>query len=121
MIEILSGLPANVVAVRASGRITRKDYDDVLIPAVQAVFEGRSRIRFYYELGPHFEGMDPGAVAEDFKVGMEHLTGWERVAVVTDVAWIRTAVIAFSFLLPVTVKVFAAGEAETAKAWMTAP
>jgi hypothetical protein len=27
-------------------------------------------------------------VREDFKFGMEHITRWERVAVVTDVEWI---------------------------------
>jgi hypothetical protein len=30
---------------------------------------------------------------EDFKIGVEHLSRWERVAVVTDIDWIKHAVI----------------------------
>ena len=47
-----------------------------------------------------FAGIDPGAMWEDFKVGMEHFTHWERVAVVTDVEWIKHTVRFFSFLMP---------------------
>jgi hypothetical protein len=43
----------------------------------------------HYETAADFSGFDPGAMWEDFKVGMEHLTRWERVAVVTDVEWIK--------------------------------
>ena len=39
-----------------------------------------------------FAGLDIGAVWEDFMVGMESFTRWERVAVVTDVEWIKHAV-----------------------------
>jgi hypothetical protein len=38
-----------------------------------------------------FSGIDAGAVWEDFRVGMEHLSRWERMAVVTDVEWLRLA------------------------------
>lgn len=118
MLELLSGFPANVVAVSASGCVTSEDYDEVLIPALKAAFEGRDRIRVYYELGRQFEGMRPGAMVEDFKVGVEHLTGWERIAVVTDVSWIRTAMVAFGFLLPGAVKVFHSNEGAEARAWI---
>jgi SpoIIAA-like len=37
-------------------------------------------------------GIDPGAMWEDFKVGMEHFTRWERIAVVTDVEWIKNTI-----------------------------
>ena len=37
---------------------------------------------------------------------MEHLTRWERLAVVTDVEWIKHAVRFFSFLLRGTTKFF---------------
>jgi hypothetical protein len=38
MIEMLEGFPECVVAVVAKGRVTREDYDRVLIPAVEAAF-----------------------------------------------------------------------------------
>ena len=35
MIELLKGFPSNVVAISCHGDVSRQDYDDVLIPAVE--------------------------------------------------------------------------------------
>ena len=84
MIRTLSGFPENVVAIAFKGRVTRKDYDDVLVPAVTAALQGHAKVRLYYEITAHFSGIEAGAIWEDFLVGMEHLLRWERIAVVTD-------------------------------------
>ena len=57
---------------------------------------------------------------EDFKIGVEHLSRWERVAVVTDIEWIRHAANVFSFLMPGEVRVFATSDAPAARQWITA-
>jgi hypothetical protein len=51
---------------------------------------------------------------------MEHLTRWERVAVVTDVEWIKQTMWFFSFLMPGAMRVFPASEAAQARAWIIA-
>ncbi len=89
MIEQLSGFPDNVLAFVGRGRVTRADYTDVLTPAVKKALAKHERVRLYYELGHDFAGIDPGAMWEDFKIGVEHLTHWERAVVVTDVEWIK--------------------------------
>jgi SpoIIAA-like len=121
VIEILSGFPANVAACKASGRVSMSDYDDVLIPAVERALNASSKIRCYYELGPGFEGFDPGAVWEDARMGVEHFMRWERVAVVTDVEWIRHAAQAFRFLMPAQVHVYSLDEAPEARQWISEP
>ena len=120
MIEVLKGFPEGVVAVVAKGRVTRRDYEDILVPAVQVAFGHRDKVRCYYELGRDFAGMDAGAVWEDLRIGLEHFTAWERIAVVTDVDWIRLAVNAFRFLLPGEVRVFPTTEGSDARGWITA-
>ncbi|MDD2736083.1 MAG: STAS/SEC14 domain-containing protein [Desulfuromonadaceae bacterium] len=45
--------------------------------------------RFLYLLGKKFTGLDTHAMRDDAKTGLEHFNAWERVAVVTDVGWIR--------------------------------
>ena len=75
--------------------MTKADYDTVLVPAVAEALRTHDKIRLYYETGDDFAGIDAAAAWEGFKVGMEHLTRWERVAVVSDVEWIRGAVRAF--------------------------
>jgi SpoIIAA-like len=118
MIEILSGLPDNIVGVRAKGRVTKKDYDEILVPKVEDAFGRHPKLRCLYEIGPEFSGMDPGAVWEDLKVGFGHLTGWERIAVVTDVEWIRQAINVFRFLVPGKTRLFDAAQAAEARRWI---
>ena len=118
MIEQLSGFPDNVVAFVCSGRVTRADYDTVLVPAVTAALRKPGRMRLYYETGPDFAGLDLGAAWEDFMVGMETIARWERIAVVTDVEWIRHASGFFGFLMPAATKVFSRSEAARARVWI---
>jgi hypothetical protein len=120
MIEILEGFPDSVIAFAAKGRVTRNDYDDVLIPKLKEALARRKRVRCYYELGSSFAGIEAAAAWEDFKLGIEHLSRWERVAVVTDIDWIRLAVNVFRFLVPGEIRVFATSQAAEARTWIAA-
>lgn len=120
MIETLEGFPAGVVAVVCKGRVTRADYDTALVPAVEAALGRGGKVRIYYRIDPDFSGFAPGAMWEDFKVGMEHILRWERIAVVTDVDWIRHTIRAFGFVMPGEARVFPLAEAAAAEAWIRA-
>jgi len=120
MIRLLTGFPDNVLAVACEGHVTRRDYEDVLIPAMTAALQRHPKLRVYYEVMPQFSGIDAGAIWEDFRVGMEHLSRWERMAVVTDVEWIRLAVNAFRFLLPGKLRVFPVSGIDEARRWIVA-
>lgn len=120
MIEQLKDFPDNIVGCLCKGRVTRADYDQVLVPAVTRALEQHDKIRFYYETAADFAGIDPGAMWEDFKVGMAHLTRWERIAVVTDVEWIRQAVRFWGFLLPGPLRVFPTAQVAQAREWIAA-
>ena len=121
MINIIEGFPDNVVAASATGHVTRRDYDAVLIPHVEIASKRHPKIRCYYEIGASFVGMETGAVWEDFRIGVEYWTRWERVAVVTDVTWIAHLVNAFRFLMPGQVRVYPLGEQNVARAWISEP
>ncbi len=118
MIEILDGFPGNVIGCAAKGQVTATDYEDVLIPAIETALKAHSKIRCYYELGPKYTGMDPSAMWQDFKVGMEQLTHWERIAVVTDVPWIATTVNTMRFLIPCPTRVYSMDERSEARTWI---
>jgi hypothetical protein len=117
MIEHLSNFPDDVRAFVCKGRVTKADYNSVLVPAVVKALEKQKRVRLYHETAADFSGIDPGAMWEDFKVGMGHLTRWERVAVVTDVEWIKQTMRFFCFLMPGAMKSFPTSEAAQARAW----
>jgi hypothetical protein len=121
MIEILDGFPDYAVAVNCTGRITRSDYEQSLIPAVEAALKEHKKVRLLYRAGSEFQGIEPSAVLEDVKVGFSHLSRWERVAVVTDIEWIRLAIRAFSFMIPGTVKFFRLSDESDARRWISEP
>ena len=118
MIKVLEGFPESVLALAAEGQVSRRDYEDILIPRLDALLRRHGRIRVYYELGAAFAGIDAEAVWEDLKIGFEHLSRWEKMAVVTDVRWIRLALHAFRFLMPGELRVFDTGHAAEARAWI---
>ena len=116
MIEIIEGLPNNVVGIVVKGRVTKKDCYDVLMPAMEKSLKQHDNIRLYYELNSRF----PGAAWDDLNVGIEHVPSCERVAIVTDVGWIRYTVKALRFLIPGEIRVFATVQASEGRAWITA-
>lgn len=118
MIRLLDGFPSSVIAVVCEGRVTRADYEEVLIPRVNEVLAREGKVRLYYEIGAAFSGIDSEAVFEDFKLGMEHLSRWERMAVVTDVRWIRMTLAAFRFLMPGRLRLFDTSDAAEAREWI---
>lgn len=120
MIKILDDFPDNVIAVFATGRVTKNDYAQVLIPKVEDVLKHHTKVRCYYEIGADFSGMEAGAAWEDFVVGIKHLWQWERVAVVTDLDWIRKMMSALRFLLPGKLMTFGTNQSSAARAWVTA-
>lgn len=121
MIELMKGFADHIIAVNCTGRITRSDYEKTLIPAVEAALEKHKKVRLLYRAGSEFQGIDPSAILEDVKVGFSHLSRWERVAVVTDIEWIRLAIHAFAFLMPGTVKVFDLLHDNDARQWISQP
>src|SRR6202045_957485 len=116
MLELIDGLPGNVVGIAVSGRLTMQDCQDVLVPAMQKSLKRHDKIRLYYELNSRF----PGAAWDDLNVGIEYVPRCERVAIVTDVGWLRYTVKALRFLIPGEIEVFATVQASEGRAWITA-
>ena len=119
MIEILSDMPDNVLAVSAKGKVTGEDYDKVLIPLLEEKLKGHEKIRLLYHLGKDFSGFTAEAMWDDTKVGIRHLTAFEKIAVVSDVEWIAGAVKVFAFIIPCPARIFGNEGLSEAKAWVS--
>ena len=119
MIERMTDLPTNVLGFSAKGTVTANDYETVLIPAVDAMFSRQEKARLLYHLGEEFAGMEAGAAWDDAKVGLKHFSGWERMAVVTDVEWIRWAIRVFGLAMPGHIRVFHNRDLAEAKRWVS--
>jgi len=116
MLQLIEGLPKNVVGIVATGRVTMQDCQDILVPAIKASRKRHDKIGLYYELNSRF----PGSAWDDLDLGLEHASCCERVAIVTDIGWVRLTVKALRFLIPSKIRVFPTVQAEEGRAWITA-
>jgi hypothetical protein len=71
-----------------------------------------------YHLSDDFSGFEAAAVWDDTKLGLKHFGGWERLAVVSDVEWTRTAVRVFGIPMPGHVRVFHNRDPTEAIGWV---
>lgn len=121
MIELIEGLPPGTVGFRARGQVSADDYERVLVPDVEAAFALNRKLRLLYVTAEDFTGFDPGAMWNDAKLGARHLSGWARVALVTDVPWLRATASALGFMVPGEFRLFTLAELAEAKLWVSAP
>ena len=70
-------------------------------------------------VGEDFSGFEAAALWDDTKLGLKHLGGWERMAVVSDVEWIRAAIKIFGLAIPGHVRVFHDRELGEARRWIS--
>lgn len=121
MIELIEGLPPGTVGFRVHGQVSADDYERVLVPDVEAAFALNRKLRLLYVTAEDFTGFDPGAMWNDAKLGARHLSGWARVALVTDVPWLRATASALGFMVPGEFRLFTLAELAEAKLWVSAP
>jgi hypothetical protein len=121
VIESLEGMRDETIGFRATGRVTRDEYRDLLLPAMRAAAEA-GEVRMVFAVGPGFEKFEPGALAEDTRAGITlgigHPHAWKRTALVTDVDWIAKALHMFVWLTPGKVKLYELDGLEEAKTWV---
>jgi hypothetical protein len=118
MLTAIPDLPPEVIGFEVSGKLEADDYRNVLIPAIQgAAAEGEVRIVIVM---PKFEGFAGGALWQDLKMGVENWRAWKRMALVTDVDWMRHGTDWFGWMVPGEVKHFPLAEQPAAIAWAAA-
>lgn len=123
MAEVISDMPPGTLGFRVSGRLTREDYAEVLVPPLRKAVEAGERLRVLYAIGPELH-MEPGALWEDLRLevdlGINQRDAWERIAVVNDLDWLWHAFGLFSWMVPGEMRLFHEADVEQVKAWLVA-
>jgi len=119
MIERISGLPENVLGFTAKGVVTANDYESVIIPAVEEMFSRQEKLRFLYHIGEEAEGFEAAAMWDDTKLGLKHFTSWDRIAIVSDIEWMRIVIKAFGLAIPGQIRIFHNDELSSAMHWIS--
>jgi hypothetical protein len=116
MLHVLDGLPDGVIGFQPEGELHAEDFRDVLLPALEAA-TAAGAVRFVIVFA-EWDGMTPGAVWEDLKIGFEHLRAWKRIALVTDVEWMTHLASLFGWMTPGELKVFPLAQRGQAISWV---
>jgi hypothetical protein len=120
LIKIDESAPAGVVIAEANGRVTAQDYSEVLMPAIERAAASAEKIRFLYMFAADFAGYEGEAAMEDARLGIEHWSSFERIALVTDHDAYRGLAHVFGFLMPGEVRVYSLEDVSEARSWITA-
>jgi SpoIIAA-like len=119
MIEVLSDMPQGVTGIRVSGRLHGDDLREFKTTMEELVKTGE--IRIVEVIAPDYEGISPGGVVEDLKLGfgtlMKHHSEFKRVAVVSDKDWVAHMMHAFAWMVPGELRMFGLDELEQATKW----
>ncbi len=118
MLERLNDIPRGIDGLKAVGKLSTEDYEQVMTPLLEAARREGRRVRFLYQLGPDFEGFTAGAAWEDAKVGLHYMRLFDACAVVTDLGWIQEATKLVRFMMPCPVRAFGNQERDKAIEWL---
>ena len=119
MLQLIDNLPAGTLGFSCSGQVSGEEMQRLVIPQVEGALLEHERIKALVILQPDFEGLSLEAAWDDTNLGLRHWDGFERLAIVTDLAWARQATRALALLLPYPVQVFTHNDQEGARRWLS--
>lgn len=120
MLKIMDGFPQGVLAVEAIGKVTHKDYEEVLIPVAERMMAS-GPVKMLFLAGSGFAGYELEALWDDGVFGVRHWHDFGDIAVVTDHGWLRAVVTMFRPFFHREVRLFRVSELMKAKFWIAEP
>ncbi|UJF28914.1 STAS/SEC14 domain-containing protein [Kaistella sp. 97-N-M2] len=117
MITLIPDVPENVAAFKASGEITKEDFENLVIPHVKAKVNTFDELNYLFYIDTDLDQFTVGAWMKDILVGLKNLTKWNRAAIVTDKKFVQNFTDVFSVLMPGEFKPFPQDDVENALYW----
>lgn len=117
MIGILPGIPPNVAGFKASGEITREDYENIVIPEIRRHIETFGHLNFVFYVDTSLKNFSAGAWLRDIWMVIKEFARWNKVAIISDVERIRRFTDTVSHLFPGEYRGFATEHLDEAIKW----
>lgn len=118
MIEIIEPTEGNVVSTRATGKLTKEDYNKIL-PVLEGKEDRYEKISWYFEM-ENFEGWDLQAAWKDLKFDIKYANKLEKVAMVGAKDWEQKLTKVMKPFTSAEVRFFDLSEKEEARNWIRA-
>ena len=117
MITLIPEIPENVAAFKASGEITKEDFENLVIPCVKAKVNTFQELNFLLLLDTDVGHFTRGAWFQDALLGLKNITKWNHEAVVSDSEGVQKFTKIFNALTPGEFKAFPLSDLHTAIDW----
>ena len=117
MLELIQEILATVVGVKATGKIRKADYKNVLWPALKALHDRNKKVSLLLQLETPLKNYSLGAWVADAHTGLKYFRHWRKVAIVSSSNGIRRFTNVVGKLAPGQYKGFYLQELEKAKEW----
>ena len=121
MLQILHDVPAHVVGVRAVGQVSKDDYEQTLLPAIEKVAKEYGEINFLMLFETDVQNFTYGAWMQDAKMSLQQFSKWNKIAIVSDQKVVEKFSYIFNYLSPAEAKGFPVSDIALAKTWVAAP
>ncbi|MBI5570157.1 MAG: STAS/SEC14 domain-containing protein [Desulfomonile tiedjei] len=118
MIEILPESEGSTLAIRGRGRLTAADYENLLIPRLEAILQQHAKARLLFDMDDDFKGWEFRAAWDYAKFGLKHTDHFEKVAAVCGPKWVQWGMKFKSLFVPGEVKTFSCAERPEALEWI---
>lgn len=118
MVEVLEEFPEHVAAFRATGRVTGKDYDEVINPVVANIYRKNEKISFLYLIDTPLTNFSMGAWLKDAVLGFVYFTEWKRIAIVSDNCGAKRFTNFFGHFVPGKYRGYILNDYDEAKIWV---
>ena len=99
MIQQITDLPENMVGFRASGEVTKDDFD-IVLQKVEEIVEKTGKLNYLLYLETSPANFTIGAWVKDGLLGVQNLTKWNRAAIVSDSEMVKKFTDVFSDIMP---------------------
>ncbi len=119
MIEIIPGLPKNVAAFQATGKITANDYKTTINPLVKKIAKDSGTINYLLVLNTSLRNYTFGAWTKDAFLGLRYFPKWNKLGIVSDKTSIKKFTDLFGKFLPSVTKGFLMEEEQIARQWIS--
>lgn len=120
MIQIMPESDGKIIGLKPFGKLTDRDYQEILIPTLEALLKQHGKIRVLCFLDEGFAGMEAGALWDDAKFFLPHRDDFEKMAIVGGPQWVKLSMKIFAPLMKGDTKVFAVEQLPEAWEWIRA-
>ncbi len=117
MLQLLDFTQKNIIATKATGKLTEMDYGK-LLPVLFNKMKDYGKVRWYFEM-ENFDGWELKALWEDVKFDIKHANDFEKIAMVGEKKWQEWMADAMKIFTSAEIKYFDLIEKEEAKKWIS--